>query len=67
VKFEDLPEASQEQIMYIASLFHIRNRTQHADGSLGEVRITIKQLNQALTEAYIAGTKNAPERNNSTD
>jgi len=66
MKFEDLPEASQEMIMYIASMFHIRNRTKHADGSLGEVRITIKQMNQALTQAYIAGTKNAPERDKIT-
>jgi hypothetical protein len=64
MKFEDLHEATQEQIMLIASMFHIRNRTKHADGSLGEVRITIKQFNEALTQAYEAGTKNAPERNN---
>jgi hypothetical protein len=59
MKFEDLSDISQEQISFLASLFHHPSDTRHSDGSLGDVRITINELRDILTQAYVAGTKNS--------
>ena len=57
MKFEDLPEHSQEELAVIASYFHYRTGAWHEDGSMGDVKITIHQLYEALTQAYTAGSK----------
>ena len=57
--FSDLPEESQELVMVIVSNFHYRTTDKQHDGSLGEIKITLKELNNALAYAmrYFEGER----------
>lgn len=54
--FHSVPEEQQEIIMEIVANFHIRNGVKNADGSLGEVKITNKQMNDCLAWALVHNT-----------
>ena len=51
--FTSLGLADQELVMQIVANFHYRTRKQNEDGSLGEIRITPGELNDAIAYAML--------------
>lgn len=50
--FDKADEETKNLVMEIVAMFHHRNVTHHQDGSRGEIKITLRQLNDALS--YVA-------------
>jgi hypothetical protein len=46
-----LSEAEKQLVLELITCFHIRNDTQHEDGSRGDIKITPKEMNDIL--AYL--------------
>ena len=53
-------EETKEVILEVMADFHIRNGVKNIDGSLGEIKITPKQLRDALAymSQFLPGTEN---------
>ena len=54
-KFADLDDDYQHEILEAVATFHVRNGVEHEDGSRGEVRITLRELNDLLADFRVRG------------
>lgn len=51
--FEEVPVQVQDRIKEIVSNFHYRDGRLNEDGSLGTVRIGVRELNDALAYTFL--------------
>ena len=58
--FSELDDLEKEFVMYWVAQYRIRNGVHQADGSCGEINITLKQLNDLLAFVYKRGYQDDP-------
>jgi hypothetical protein len=51
--FYELSDDEKDIVMQVAANFHYRNGVKHPDGSLGEIRITNRQLTDCFAYMFI--------------
>ncbi len=51
--FHKLSPSQKEKVMSIVAIFHIRNGKRNPDGSMGEIVITNRELNDCLSAMWI--------------
>lgn len=51
--FDSLTDHEKEKVMEIVANFHCRNGVKHNDGSIGEIRITLKEFNNVLAKLVL--------------
>ncbi len=54
--FDSLSDENKEYVMELVAYFHYRTGKSNPDGSLGEIRITLGELNNLL--AFVINGKN---------
>lgn len=53
--FKTLLEEKQELVKEASACFHCRTGVKQPDGSMGEIRITLKEMNDILAYVYLKG------------